>query len=587
MTLMREEYPRPQLMRDQWLNLNGEWRFAFDDHSEGEAQGWYLHNHGAFNRTIRVPFCFQSKLSGIGDTGFHDTVWYTRDFNIPDTWNGKEILLHFGAVDYEAKVWINGQLACVHQGGHVPFEANVTNLLRQGSNTITVRAFDPSRDLSIPRGKQYWKQDSASIFYTRTTGIWQTVWLEAVETLYIEKVRFTPSVDTEEICIEVFTRGWNPNEEIRLQATIMFSGSIVCEEQWRVNGSREVRRIGLHNVSQDWGQPYLWSPEHPNLFDVQLQLRRNGYVVDEVTSYFGMRTISTGPDGFIYLNNHPYYMRLVLDQGYYPDGILTAPSDDDIRKDVELTKMLGFNGVRKHQKVEDPRYLYWADRLGLLVWGEMPSAYQFTTESMHRITAEWLAVLDRDYNHPSVVVWVPLNESWGVPQLDHDKQQQDFVRALYHLTKALDPTRLVVSNDGWEHVVSDLCTIHDYHWNREVLERRYATEESSVGSRPGGRRIYVVEPGYRGEPILITEFGGIAFQIGDRSGWGYSGAHSEDDFLRRLTDVFTGVYRSPIVHGCCYTQLTDVEQEINGLLTYERTPKAPIEKIRDIVLNRG
>lgn len=300
-----------------------------------------------------------------------------------------------------------------------------------------------------------------------------------------------------------------------------------------------------------------------------------------MSSYFGMRKISI-ESGRLCLNNRPYFMKLVLDQGYFPEGILTAPSDQAIRQDVELAKAMGFNGTRKHQKLEDPRYLYWCDKLGLLVWGEAANAYEFSEEYVQRFTQEWQESIQRDYNHPSIVVWVPINESWGVPNIAVDQQQQEHALAMYHLTKSLDPMRPVVSNDGWELVSTDLFSIHDYEWRQDVLEKRYSSVEKALSGRQGNRRLAVEGFPYQDQPILITEFGGIAYRRSEWEGWGYSGAENDEDFAARLRAVIGPLLSSDVVQGYCYTQLTDVEQEINGLLTYDRKPKLPPELIKAI-----
>ncbi|HEX2738877.1 MAG TPA: glycoside hydrolase family 2 TIM barrel-domain containing protein, partial [Rubrobacter sp.] len=318
----------------------------------------------------------------------------------------------------------------------------------------------------------------------------------------------------------------------------------------------------------------------PNLYDLSLELLdEGGEVLDAVESYFGMRKIET-KDGKVYLNGRPYYQRLILDQGYFPEGILSAPTDDDLRGDIELAKEMGFNGARKHQKVEDPRWLFWADSLGFLVWGEMANAYQYSQDYVQRITAEWQEAVMRDYNHPCIVAWVPMNESWGVPNLAGRRDQAEHLLSLYHLTRSLDLTRPVVSNDGWEHALTDLCTIHDYR-DAEALAKSYATSESAVAAEPANRPIYVPGYGYRGEPILITEFGGIAFS-GDETGWGYSTVANSEEFLERYESLIDALLHSEPVQGFCYTQLTDVEQEVNGLLTYDRNPKADLTRIRGI-----
>jgi beta-galactosidase/beta-glucuronidase len=590
----RPEYPRPQFRREPWINLNGEWHFAFDDDDAGQARGWQEISSrdlgtdaSPFDRSIIVPFCFQSELSGIGETAFHDVVWYARTFEGSPA-GDERLLLHFGAVDYRAAVWVNGVQVASHEGGHTPFSADVTDALAgEGKvNVLVVRAEDPSREVTIPRGKQYWKEESEGIFYTRTTGIWQTVWLEPVHRQRIDKLRLTPDIENASIDLEVYLEGVEPGMSLR--AHISFEGEPVLEDTISSPSSLVERSLPLLRRGgapetphlSEWPSAALWSPENPNLYDLRLELldEADG-VLDTVESYFGMRKIEVR-DGKVWLNGRAFYQRLVLDQGYFPEGILTAPTDDDLRRDVELVREMGFNGARKHQKVEDPRWLYWADTLGLLVWGEMANAYQYGPDYVGRMTAEWQEALARDYNHPCIVAWVPMNESWGVPNLAHDPGQTEHLLSLYHLTRSLDGTRPVVSNDGWEHALTDLCTIHDYR-DADALSETYATPESAVEATPAHRPIYVSGHAYRGEPILITEFGGIAF-TGDARGWGYSTVADADEFLERYGSLIEALLQSETVQGFCYTQLTDVEQEVNGLLTYDRKPKAPLQKIREI-----
>jgi beta-galactosidase/beta-glucuronidase len=591
--LPRPEYPCPQFRRPEWVNLNGEWRFAFDDEDVGLARSWYRvgaeslrAGDSPFDRLITVPFCYQSKLSGIGDTSFHDVVWYARTFESPLSDTAEErLLLHFDAVDYRATVWINGAQVAEHEGGHTPFCADVTPVLQVGENVVVVRAEDPSRDVTIPRGKQYWKEKSEGIFYTRTTGIWQTVWLEPVSRRHIDSLRLTPDVDAACVNVEVGVEGFESSTSLRL--IVELDGELVLEDLVWLQSALVERSLPLLRRGEapqtphlgEWPAPALWSPEEPNLYDLRLELLNEaGEVLDAVESYFGMRKIEAR-DSKVFLNNIPYYQRLILDQGYFPDGILTAPADEDLRKDVELAKEMGFNGARKHQKVEDPRWLYWADRLGFLVWGEMANAYQYSPDYVRRITGEWQEAVRRDYNHPCIVAWVPMNESWGVPELASDPRQVDHLLTMYHLTRSLDRSRLIVSNDGWEHALTDLCTIHDYG-GAEDLSRRYATPESSVSARPAKRPIYAPGHGYRGEPILISEFGGIAFS--SEGGWGYSTVSGVEEFLERYEALITALLQHETVQGFCYTQLADVEQEVNGLLTCDRKPKAEPARIRRI-----
>lgn len=579
----RPEYPRPQFVREDWLNLNGTWDFAFDDADRGVAERWFL-GEGRFDRTIVVPFAYQSKLSGIGTNAFHDIVWYRRTFRIPERFRDKRVLLHFGAVDYEASVWVNGTLVAVHEGGHTPFCADITEALgdRSADQLLVVRARDDNRDVALPRGKQYWRAESASIFYTRTTGIWQTVWLEFVSPFHLRRVKMTPDIDRHQLELSAFVSGAPSDGGLKLKVTVSFGGDPVSEDVWSIRRLAETRSIELHDFGE-FGQERLWSPEQPNLYDIAFTLTNDdGTVVfDRVTSYFGMRKISI-ENGKFCLNNLPYYQKLVLDQGYFPDGILTAPSDEAIRQDIELAKRMGFNGARKHQKLEDPRWLYWCDRLGFLVWSEAANAFGYSEAYVRRFVHEWQASVERDYNHPCIAVWVPLNESWGVPAIRHDKRQQHHALTMYHLTKSLDPTRPVVSNDGWEMVTTDLLSIHDYEWREQVLAERYRSLDSATNAMPGGRPLTVEGYPYAGQPVLVTEFGGIAYKKSEWEGWGYSGADSDEDFEARLRAVFRPIQESPVIQGYCYTQLTDVEQEINGLVTCDRVPKIPIEKIRAI-----
>jgi beta-galactosidase/beta-glucuronidase len=589
--LPRPEYPRPQFRRPEWTNLNGEWAFAFDDEDAGLARGWHRvpaqdlrSGDSPFDWRITVPFCYQSELSGIGDPSFHDVVWYARTF-APSP-GGERLLLQFGAVDYRAAVWVNGTQVAEHEGGHTPFSADVTPALTEGENVVVVRAEDPSRDATIPRGKQYWKERSEGIFYTRTTGIWQTVWLEPVGRRRIDSLRLSPDVDAARVDVEVGVEGFEPGLSLRLAVSV--KGDSMLDDRMELRAPLIQRSLPLlpRGAAPDtphlseWPKPALWSPEHPDLYDLRLELLdADGNVLDAVESYFGMRKIEAR-DGKVLLNDRPYCQRLVLDQGYFPGGLLTAPTDEDLRKDIELAKEMGFNGARKHQKIEDPRWLLWADTLGFLVWGEMANAYQYSPKYVRRITGEWQEAVRRDHNHPCIVAWVPMNESWGVPELATDPAQIDHLLSLYHLTRSLDRSRPVVSNDGWEHARTDLCTIHDYG-SPEDLSRRYATPESSISAQPAKRQIYAPGHGYRGEPILISEFGGIAFS-GEEGGWGYSTVANAEEFLERYDALISALLQSETVRGFCYTQLTDVEQEVNGLLTYDRRPKADPARIRKI-----
>ena len=587
--MYRPEYPRPQLVRKDWVNLNGEWDFAFDDANKGLEEEWFK-NTEAFDKKIQVPFAFQTKLSGIHDPGFHDYVWYRREFMLPEKMKGQKIILHFGAVDYRAMVYVNEQLVGTHEGGHTSFSFDVTHYLTGGTETLILRVEDPSTDETIPRGKQFWEEQSAAIWYTRTTGIWQTVWLEALHSTHIHKLRFTPFFDSGDVMVEFEIPYDFSGKDVEIN--ISFKGEMIAsqvinpqEPYTRVTMNlfnRKVFRTEYHH--QGWG----WTPETPNLFDVTVKVKENTVILDEVESYFGMRKIHT-ENGMVYLNNRPYYQKLVLDQGYWPDGLLTAPADEDLKKDIILAKEMGFNGCRKHQKVEDPRFLYWADQLGYLVWGECAASTSYTEDAVSRLTREWLEILDRDYNHPCIVTWVPINESWGVPHICNNEQQKHHSLAMYHLIHSLDSTRLVISNDGWEMTKSDICAIHNYnHGQKDEVEKiayfeeTLSTKEKLLHVQPANRNIYTGGFKYEGEPILLTEFGGIGFKIGDEVGWGYTSVSDEVTYLEDYGRIMKAVFSSKGLHGYCYTQLTDVEQEINGILTYDRKPKCDLEEIKKL-----
>jgi beta-galactosidase/beta-glucuronidase len=616
----RPEYPRPRLRRDRWTNLNGVWRFAFDDADIGLARGWQRTSAAdlatCFDRHITVPFAFQAKASGIGDRARHDIVWYARTFTAPagfDPSSGERLLLHFGAVDYHAIVWVNGVEAVRHRGGHTPFTADVTDLLAE-QNTLVVRVVDELTELAQPRGKQYWRLEPESIFYPPTTGIWQTVWLEPVPARRIGGVALVPDVDAGVLHAEIDVVGQGDGGTVEITVCLrdrVVAGAVRSVVDTGCGGTARMTVAlaagGVPPAGQDigWRGFALWSPENPVLYAVRVRLAgADGMVLDEVRSYAGMRKIEWR-NGRLELNDRPYFQRLVLDQGYFPDGLLTATCDADLRRDIELAKALGFNGARKHQKVEDPRWLYWADRLGFLVWAEMANAFAFSADYVERFTTEWIEVVRRDASHPSIVAWVPINESWGVPAVRRDERQRAHLRAMYHLTKSLDPTRPVVSNDGWEHAETDLVTVHDYR-HGAALEQTYVDARTAVDTdAPAGHPILLPGHGYTGQPILVTEFGGIALVANDIAadgktevdacpdasqatvdaqpiGWGYDRADDAEGFLAAYADRIDGVLRGGVLQGFCYTQLTDVEQEINGLLTVDRRPKVDPARIREI-----
>jgi beta-galactosidase/beta-glucuronidase len=575
-------YPRPQLERPQWECLNGRWKFLFDNdrryNRPDDIPSWPL--------TIEVPFPPESIASGIGDCGYHFACWYEREFQVAPV--DKRVLLHFGAVDYFARVWVNGHLVATHEGGHTPFWADITSALAaSGVQTVTVMAYDDPLELTKPRGKQDWQLEPHSIWYPRTTGIWQTVWLEYVAATYIEKIRWNSHLDGYALGFEARIGG-DPIEYLIVDLLLLHGQRVLAQDSYVVIDGEADRRIALSDPGiDDSRNELLWSPEHPTLLDAHIRLRHGDVVLDEFTSYTALRSADVVRDRFM-LNGRPYQLRLVLDQGYWPDTLLAAPSDEALRHDVELARQMGFNGVRKHQKIEIPRYLYWADKLGLLVWEEMPSAYRFTRTAIKRTVREWSEAIERDFSHPCVIVWVPFNESWGVPELPNVEAHRHGVEALYHLTKTLDPTRPVLANDGWESGETDIIGIHDYDTDPERVRERYGLKANSqelfAQGRPGGRVLTLDGFPHRGQPIVLTEFGGIAYQkdamTRQAQNWGYFVAASVEELLERYRDLLQVVAHAPLLSGFCYTQFADTFQEVNGLLYADRTPKIPLEDIR-------
>ena len=580
------------MTRPSWVDLCGTWEFAFDDAQVGVTEQWQRRDD-PFDRLIEVPFPFESPASGIGDTGFHPVVWYRREFTAATT-PGRRMLLHLGAVDYRAHVWVNGQAVAFHEGGHTPFTADITSVLAEsGEQVVVVRAEDAPSDLQQPRGKQDWQADPHGIWYDRTTGIWQPVWLEDVPETRIGSLAWTPDVPHRSLDLSVRLFGLPPEHELRhrgrlrLHVVVTHGEEVVADDTYAVNCPEVQRRITVMQSDVSLGHSdLLWSPEAPNLLEATVSLLDDGEVVDEVGSYTALRSLRAVRDRLL-LNGRPYYLKLVLAQNFWPESHLAAPDDDALRREVQLVKDLGFNGVRLHQKVEDPRFLAWCDRLGVLVWAEMPAAYEFSNETVARLTREWIEVLERDRSHPCIVAWVPVNESWGVPALASVPAQLSLVHSLFHLTKAIDPTRLVIGNDGWEQPVTDVLTVHDYTSRGDVLSDRYGNHEALHHTlqhiQPSYRSILL--PGVRPEdaPVLISEFGGISFDPDRREGWsGYGSVGSPEDLLERYEDLVCALLASPVIAGFCWTQLTDTQQERNGLLTAERVPKVPLEQIREV-----
>ncbi|SOD94376.1 glycoside hydrolase family 2 protein [Blastococcus haudaquaticus] len=608
-------YPRPQLVREGWTDLCGTWQLAFDDARAGLDGGWAgladLADREVFDRDVTVPFPPESEASGVGDAGPHSVFWYRRTLRSADiagadavATDGSRVMLRFGAVDHSAQVWLDGALLGSHEGGQTPFSFDVTSVLAGGDpeeeHVLVVRAHDDPRDVTQPRGKQDWLDEPHSIWYSRTSGIWQPVWCEVVPAVSVEHLAWTPDLPGAAVHLGLTLRE-APADPVTVAVRLELDGQLLGEHRVRVDEQRISTTVAVPALRNGQArQDMTWSPEEPRLVDATVQVLAGPAgadgerVVDEVSSYLGLRSAGAGGGAFL-LNGRPYYLRSVLGQGYWPTSHLTAPDAGALRREVELTKDLGFNAVRVHQKVEDPRFLFWADRLGLLVWGETANAFAFTPEAVRRLTTEWLDVVHRDISHPCIVTWVPLNESWGVHDIATDPAQQAYATGLAALTRAVDPSRPVVSNDGWEHTDSDLWTVHDYADTGAVLAQRYGTADmgETVG-RPGpeGRVIRLPGGTDRGQPLMLTEFGGVRYtpalpeEQAEKRTWGYSTASDAEDFARRLTDLLSAVHGSPVLAGFCYTQLTDTMQEANGLLDEDRRPKLPVERLRRIITGR-
>ena len=575
MLTLRNEYPRPHFRRDEWLSLNGIWEFEFDDNHDGQCRN--LHSGNVkLEKEINVPFSYQYPESGIGVKEHHDTLWYRRSFVYDKV--DKDVILGFNASDYVTTVWVNGHFAITHQGGFAPFTADITKYVKEGENVIVVRCYDPA-DPTIPRGKQYWNEGTWACWYIPNSGIWQSVWIDFVGKDSVEDFSITPDIDTNSFSGEIKLR--NSLADL-IELKVYYDNKLVKRQMFSTDGKYTRYSVNMMELNFVDEITY-WAPEHPNLFYVDINVYKDGALLDTVHTRFGLRKISV-QDGTILLNNKPLYQRLILDQGYWKNSGLTPPSIDAIKNDVKFTKDLGFNGARKHQKFEDPYYYYYADELGLLTWCEMPSSYNFNSDEVSYVTKEWQEIVNTAKKFSSIITYVPLNESWGVRKILLNKEQQHFATSLYHLTKAIDPSRLISTNDGWENLeASDILAIHDYAYSADDFKNRY-NEDTYDSVFQTFRRVYANDNNYMGHPVLLTEFGGIMLQK-DAGGtnWGYnSAAQNDDEFFDRLNNLVDGI-RAADFQGFCYTQLTDVQQEMNGLLDDEHNLKVDVERTRKII----
>ena len=562
----RSEHPRPQLQRPAWLCLNGPWDFGVDAGGNGEALGWA--SRPDLPERIVVPFCPESRLSGLARREFMPQVWYARTFTVPAEWRHRRVLLHFGAVDYEATVWVNGHKAGFHRGGYTPFALEITQHVRRGANLLVVRAVDDTRSKRQPSGKQSERFESHGCLYTRTTGIWQTVWLEAVGRSYVRNVRLLGDPAGGRVHLTAVID--SAHSGLTLTARALAGRRVVGTASASPIGAAAACTIALNHVRR-------WDLDDPFLYGLELTLRDGDEIVDEATGCFGLRTISLAPPAIL-LNDRPVFQRLVLDQGFYPAGVYTAPRDADLKRDIALSQELGFNGARLHEKVFEERFLHHADRMGYLVWGEYADwgIDRGDGEAWRRIGAEWVDVIARDFNHPCIVGWCPCNEGTARP----DPQMQTDV---IDMIRALDPTRPVIDSSGYYHYGRpDVYDCHDYDQDPRTFAARHAAFAA------GGEPVYN-HPGqdpYAGQPFILSEYGGIWWNPGqktDDGSWGYGARpKSRAEFIERYRGLTTALLKHPRMAGFCYTQLTDVEQEVNGLLTFARKHKFDPEVIAKI-----
>ena len=566
----RAEYPRPQFERQEWQNLNGTWTYSFDFGVTGESRGWQ--NSNGFEGRINVPFCPESKLSGVGHTDFISCMWYQRRVNVPASWAGRRIMLHFGAVDYEASIYVNGRFVERHFGCGSSFSLDITDFVKPGeSANLVVRVWDDLRSGRQPGGKQSERLESYGCMYTRTTGIWQTVWMEPVSPQALKTVFAIPDIDQEQLIIRPEYYCENNANTLTVQ---LFDGK-------KMVAAKTVSATNNNMVVLPVKKAKLWSPETPFLYDLKYIVEdAAGKVVDEVSSYAGMRKVHI-QDGYFYLNNQPYFQRLVLDQGFYPDGIWTAPSDEALRHDIEMSKAVGFNGARLHQKVFEERYYYWADKLGYITWGEQGNwGLDVNNElAVRNFLSEWVEILVRDRNHPSLVTWTPFNETWGA----QDGTYVRFVNDVYKTTKAIDPTRPVNDASGDGHVKTDIWTVHDYERNPKVLVEHHTFEGLGAHFRNQPDKKFLAN--YEGQPYMLDEFGGLPWIPKDQraNSWGYGdNIDTHDDFYSILEKEVDAIIACPHITGFCYTQITDVEQEKNGVYYYDRRPKFDTERLKAI-----
>lgn len=578
MSIPRPEYPRPQLVRDDstWLNLNGKWAFEIDNAGSGGPRGLYKHDDYASE--IIVPFVPESKASGVGNEDYMFRVWYARRFELPENFDCEKgrVILRFNAADYETQAWMNGQFLGVRRGGFTPFEYDVTDAVKKGENLLTVTCFDDVRDPLQASGKQCASYSNHGCFYTRCTGIWQTVWLEYVPNTYIKSIKMLPDVKNEKLDVTVSLTG---NADVK--ATVTYKGEFVCEAECKAV-------CGVARFAAEIKAPKLWNPGAPEIYDIEITAGE-----DRVKSYFGMRDVEIIGNKFV-INGKSTFMRLVLDQGYYPDGIYTAKDDEEVKRDIELSMAAGFNGARMHMKIFEPAYIYHADMMGYMLWGEYPNwgLDIARNEAMASMLPEWIRELERDVNSPAIIGWCPFNESWP-------GNSDTLFNVVYDMTKMFDPMRPIIDSSGWIHIgKTDMFDVHDYVQVPEEFYAHYAPLVTGEGTPYYNGEGGAPSGPYDGKlPYFVSEFGGAFWDIdtkeesgGQESGnpWGYGEApKSKAELFERMKALCTILLDNPGVCGFCYTQFTDVMQEMNGIFSFDRRCKVDIDALRAVISKKA
>ena len=575
-----KNHPNPQVFRQDYELLNGKWDFAFDEQEKGMIEGWYKDFTKA--RTILVPYPYQTEASGIGKNEHSDVIWYHKTITLNRL--SSHLLLHFLGVDYECKLFINGKYIASHKGAYDSFNIDIAPFVKLGNNDITLMVID-RQNIDQIRGKQTWKKEPFECFYKETSGVWKDVYLEYLNEFYINTFKFYPSFAGNFVNLELFLNSFASLKNIKLNVKILFDKKEIYSNGFKINNEKSSLKLKLNKEDI-----HPWSTDSPSLYDVILTLYVDDEKIDEITTYFGFNEIKI-KDRHVFLNDIDTYFKLILDQGYFPKTYYTG-SEDEFIKDLTLIKECGFNGLRKHQKIESPLFYYYCDTLGLLLWQEMPSPHAYSFEMIKNARREILNQIDDHFNSPSIVAYVIFNESWGVNEIAKDKEESSEVTSMYHLVKDyIKNTRLVISNDGWEHTLSDILSFHNYEETYDKIFNLYKESIDLINKKDylnvkANETKYMFAKEFKvneDAPLMLTEFGGIAYAKDKDKGWGYGDSvKDEKEYLKKLSSLMEAIYDLKEIRGYCLTQLSDVEQEVNGLFDFNRKPKVDIKEIKKL-----